>query len=266
MNVGSPAKGCRGFSLLELMVAMAIFMIICAAMFSLLQLSQQKYSSESQLSASFQEARLAMDQMVRDINASGYPPFSFFSVVPASSASYAVSPVAWNPNYPTSSCLIGTGGGGTCITTPGDFDLIVETDLGAGVSWIRYQLVGTTLSRAVVPKSPGTNPLLATSAPGVTVPFLMNVMNNPPGTQLAQITMTYPSMFPGNQPLPIFQYTCDTPVGPLLCPNAGANGAPVNVRDVDITLVVMAPQRDVQTQTLKLVELNGRGHRVNPAD
>ena len=71
--------------------------------------------------------------------------------------------------------------------TPGDFDLIVETNLGngAGVSWIRYQLIGTTLFRAVVPKTAGADPVAATSAAGVMVPFLTNVMNNPSAAQLA---------------------------------------------------------------------------------
>jgi len=35
---------------------------------------------------------------------------------------------------------------------------------------------------------------------------------------------------------------------------------------VDITLIVMTRQPDVQTQLLKLVELDGRGHRVNPSN
>ena len=48
----------RGFTILELMVAMGVFLVICAAMFSLLQLSQERYTSESQLSGSFGEARL----------------------------------------------------------------------------------------------------------------------------------------------------------------------------------------------------------------
>jgi hypothetical protein len=32
---------------------------------------------------------------------------------------------------------------------------------------------------------------------------------------------------------------------------------------VDVTLIVATPQRDMQTQMLKLVELNGRGHTLN---
>ena len=252
-----------GFTILELMVSTAIFLVICAAMFGLLQLSQQKYSSETQLSGAFQETRLAIDQIGRDFNVSGYPSQSIFSTLPADSSKYAASPVAWSPNYPVSSCFVGTAGGGTCAT-PGDFDLIVETDLGSGVSWIRYQLNGTTLFRAVVPKVAGADPAQATTVTGAMVPFLTNVMNSPPAAQQAQIVAEYPSMFPGGVAQPVFRFTCDTPAGPQPCPTAGNNGVPAQIRDVDITLIVMTRQPDMQTQRLKLVELNGRGHRVNP--
>ena len=255
----------RGFTLMELMIATGIFLVISAAMFGLLRLSQQKYSSESQLSGAFQETRLAVDQITRDFNVSGYPSMSVFSKLPADTTQYSVSPVAWSPSYPGGSCFVGTGGGGTCAT-PGDFDLILETDLGNGVSWIRYQLIGTTLMRAVVPKAAGANPVAATSAAGAMVPFLTNVMNSPSPAQLAQITAAYPSMYPGGGAQPVFQYTCDTPAGPQACPLAGNNGTPNNIRDVDITLIVMTRQLDLQTQQPKLVELNGRSHRVNPSN
>jgi prepilin-type N-terminal cleavage/methylation domain-containing protein len=259
----------RGFTILELMVATGIFLVITAAMFGLLQLSQQKYSSETQLSGAFQETRLAIDQIVRDFNVSGYPSLSIFSTVPADSSKYAVSPVAWGaPNYAGTPCFIGTGGGGTCNNTPGDYDLILETNLGNGngVNWIRYQLIGTTLFRSVVPKTTGADPVNATSAAGTMVPFLTNVMNSPSAARLAQITATYPSMYPGGAAQPVFRFTCDTPAGPQPCSTAGNNGVPANVRDVDITLIVMTQQPDLQTRSLKLVELNGRGHRMNPTN
>jgi prepilin-type N-terminal cleavage/methylation domain-containing protein len=265
MKATVKSRGEQGFTILELLMAMAIFIVICAAMFGLLQLSQQRYTTESQLSGAFQETRLAIDQIVRDFNVSGFPSKSIFSVLPANSAEYAQSPVAWSPNYPGSLCFVGTAGGGTCVT-PGDFDLILETNLGngAGVSWIRYQLVNTTLYRSVVPKAAGVDPATATSAAGAMVPFLTNVMNNPSNAQLSQITATYPSMYPGGVAQPIFQFTCDTPAGEQACPLAGNNGTPSNIRSVDINLIVITRQPDMQTQILKLVQLTGRGQRVNP--
>lgn len=160
-----------GFTLMELLIATTIFLVICGAIFGLLNLSQKSYSSESQLSGAFQEARLAVDQIVRDFNQSGYPGLGMFSVTP-NPANYAVAPLAWSPGYPAAGapvpCTIGTvaGGGfaGSC-TTPGDFDLIIETQLNNGaappqpVEWIRYQLVNGTLYRSVVPKQPEPTPL-----------------------------------------------------------------------------------------------------------
>jgi hypothetical protein len=129
---------------------------------------------------------------------------------------------------------------------------------GSGVQWIRYQLLGTTLMRGVAPKAAG-DPAVA----GM-LPYVLNVMNNAPPAQIAQFQAAYPAMFPGGTPQPLFQFTCDAPNGPVLCQNAAGNNSPANVRDVDITLIVMTPQRDAQTNQIHLVELNGRGHRVNP--
>lgn len=252
----------RGFTILELMVAMAIFTVICAAMFGLLQMSQQKYSSESQMSGSFQEARLGVDQIVRDINVSGYPSIGMFSNT-AFPTNYAVSPFAWDPGYTSNTaCQVGL----TCNTTPNDFDLIVETDFGngSGVNWIRYQLIGTTLFRSVVPKT-GGDPVAATSVASVMTPFVENVMNNVPDPLLTQIKTQYPAMFPVG-PVPIFQYTCATPAGPQLCTLAAGYNAPKNISDVDVTLIVKTPHEDLQTQSLQLVELTGRGHVSNPSN
>jgi len=73
-------------------------------------------------------------------------------------------------------------------------------------------------------------------------------------------------MFPGGVAQPIFQYTCDTAGGTVLCtdPAAGASNSPGNVRQIEIRLIVMTTQRDAQTSKLRLVEMNGRGHRINP--
>jgi prepilin-type N-terminal cleavage/methylation domain-containing protein len=261
----------RGFSILELMVAMAIFLAICAAMFELLRMSQEKYSGETQLSAAYQDSRLAMDQIVRDFNVAGYPPVDMFSALPTSVSQYAITPVAWNPNYPTAPCNLSAPGAGGGCATPGDYDLIIETRIpndptDTAVKWAcyHYDQPSLTLFREVVPKTGGAPPSSSEVMTSGT-PFLKNVMNNP-GSQMSQITANYPTMFPLGQPQPIFQYTCDTPGGPSPCWQAGANNSPKNIRDVDVTLIVMTPQQDLQTQSLKLVELFGRGHRSNPVN
>jgi len=247
-----------GFTLLEMLVSVGVFVLISGAMFQLLNSTQKKSQSESQLRDTFEEARLGIDQIVRDVNDAGYPPANHFSVVPLAT-SYAQTPVAWSPNYPVTPCTIG----GTC-TTPGPYDVIFEEDYdGTGtVKWVRYQLRTTTLWRGVANKVAGADPDAITSLPGVMYPYVQNVMNNASAAQIGQIRATYPNMFPGANPVPIFNYTLDGTVGAAGCLAAAAS--PCNVREVQVTLIVQTPQRDAQNSVLRLVELNGRGHRLNP--
>jgi len=78
MNLALRQKPQMGFTLVELLVALGIFLVITGAAFALLGSSQQRYQTESQVLNSFQEARLGLDQMVRDINDAGFPPPTFF--------------------------------------------------------------------------------------------------------------------------------------------------------------------------------------------
>lgn len=268
----------RGFTLIEMLVALGIFLVVTGAAFTLLGSSQKRYQTESQVLNSFQEARLGLDQIVRDVNDAGYPPPSLFqSAYPNLSAT---RPFAWSAGagYPGTSCQIGTAGGGTCTTAvagdaaPGDFDIIIETnpnpqDSGSSVKWIRYQLQGTTLMRGLVDKTAGNDPDSDTSATGKLVPFVLNVVNNASSTQIAQYQLSYSGMFPGGAPVPIFSYTCDNssqtpPTVP--CPIAVGNNSPTNIRDVIITLIVAAPVPDATTGVPRIVQLSGRGRRVNP--
>ncbi len=262
--------GERGFSLIEMMIAAVIFILLCGAAFALLSLAQQRYQTESQVLNSFQEARFGLDEIVRDVNGSGYPPQNQFSIMPTAppANTYAITPVAWSTGYPNSPCLIGTAGGGTC-TTPGDFDLIIERDVDPwrhdGVEWTRYQLNNNILSRSQTYKVISADPD-ATTAPSF-VPYVQNVMNNASPAQIAQFQAVYPNMFPGGNPVPLFRYTCPNPVAPpatIDCPSAGSYNSPANITDVEITLIVMAPTQDAQTGAPRLIELHGRGHSLNP--
>ena len=240
----------RGFTLVELLTALGIFLLVCGAAFTLLGSSQKHYQTESQVLNTLQEARLGLDQIVRDVNDAGYPPPSFFSAnAPQNSAS---SPFAWIPGYPGATCGIGVGGGTPC-TVPNGFDLIIETNPNredpncapnCPVQWIRYQLQGTTLMRGTATK-PGDPD---TSTSGNFVPFVQNVVN---GAQ------------------PIFSYTCDTTTAPpptLPCPNVinAADSVPANIREVIVTLIVAAPVPDITSGQPRVVQLTGRGRRVNP--
>jgi prepilin-type N-terminal cleavage/methylation domain-containing protein len=254
----------EGFTLIELLVALGIFLLVTGAAFALLSSSQQRARTESQVLTSFQEARLALDQIVRDVNDSGYPPPSFND---GAAAHFASTPFAWSPNYtiPTT-CQIGI----TCIT-PADFDIIIETnpnpqDSPPQVEWIRYQLQGTTLMRGMAPRLPSHDPAVDTALN--LAPLVQNVVNNASSGQITQYQAIYPGMFPSGNPVPIFSYTCDTPSAPQPqpppCLLAGADNKPANIRDVTVTLIVAAPLPDASTGQPRLVQLIGRGRRINP--
>lgn len=270
-------KSRNGFTLIETMVALAVFVVICAAIFKLLNSSQQRYRTESQVLGSLQDARLGLDQIVRDAGDAGYPPYSNFAVRPATCplatvpcSIYVNSPIAWSPGYAAlNPCLIGTAGGGTCVT-PGDFDVIFEEqpDNSANVQWIRYTLQGTTLFRGSLAKATGASAAANLSiAAGNMYPYVYNVVNNDTPANIASYRAAVATMFPGGNPVPIFQFYCPNPAGPpatILCQNAGANNLPAKVTDVEVTLIINTPERDKQNNNLRLVELNGRGHIINP--
>jgi prepilin-type N-terminal cleavage/methylation domain-containing protein len=265
----APQNRCeQGFSLIEMMIAAVIFILLCGAAFALLSLAQQRYQTESQVLNSFQEARFGLDEIVRDVNGSAYPAQNLYSYNNTPLGNwYAITPVAWDPNYVSGlPCQIGTAGGGTC-TTPGDFDLIVERDVDYWhkdhVEWTRYQLQGTVLSRSQTYKIVGQEPDATTALSFV--PYVQNVMNNATPAQIAQFQSVYPQMFPHGNPVPVFSYFCYSPFGPPQpCPSAGSYNSPINITDVEITLIVMSPTKDAQTGQVRLIELHGRGHSLNP--
>ncbi|MBS1840290.1 MAG: prepilin-type N-terminal cleavage/methylation domain-containing protein [Acidobacteria bacterium] len=263
------ASRARGFSLVELLTALAILMIVCGVAFEMLTQAMQRYHTDSQLLNSFQEARFGMDQMVRDINDAGYPPRNeYMSSVSPPVNSYASTPFAWGPSgtYPGSPCIIGTN-----CTAPNGYDIIIETDIDPqnhnGVEWVRYKLIGTTLYRGSISKanfSP-SDPDGLTSGFDVLVPYVQNVMNNPSAAELAAIQAVYPLMYPGGNPVPVFQYFCESADHPRDCtdPLASTND-PKHVVSVIITLIVQAPTGDLNTGRPLVVQLKGQGRRVNP--
>src|SRR6266550_1891002 len=288
MSLALSDKRQPGFTLIELLVALGIFLVITGAAFSLLGTSQKRYQTESQVLTSFQEARLGLDQIVRDVNDAGYPPPTYFdSSKPLLSVSW---PFAWSPGYPNTDCQIATGGGGNCTTAtagdtaPGDFDLIIETNPNpqdpscipnCPVQWIRYQLQNTTplptLMRGVSSKVTGGGDPDAYTA-GALVPFVQNIVNtqvvqNVTNPLVAQYQAAYPAIFPGGAPVPIFSYSCDNSFPPpqtVLCSATVTDNSPEKIRDVMITLIVAARLPDATTGQPRLVMLNGRGRRINP--
>jgi type II secretory pathway pseudopilin PulG len=228
-------RSAAGFSLVELLVGTILFTIVTGIAFSLLMSAQLRYQGESTVTEAFQQANVALDQIVRDVHSAGYPPAnSFAAAVALNNPNLVALPFSWSPGYtntPPTPCTVG----GSCGAVPGDYDLIVETDLGNGVQWIRYSLVGTTLMRGMAPKGPFADPVGSTSSSPPLAPYLDNVMN-------------------GSNSLPIFSYAYD----------AGATHTPSNIREVNISLMVRSLQPDPQTKQYRTITLTGQAVRFNP--
>ncbi len=245
----------RGFSLLEILVAVAIFTVIIGATFQLLNVAQQRYRMENEYMESFQGARLAMEQITRDVHSAGYPPANSFQPgIGAANPQLVAVPFAWPQasGYPGAPCLV--NGGCPLNGGPAAFDLIVEGNIdpenGTSVEWVRYQLNRTTLLRAVAPKGAGDPE--ATTRPLLT-PYVDNVMNNTNAAEMGQIQQFFPNMFPGLAPIPVFTYRTEAGTGPP------------NIREVEITLIVRAANPDPRTRQLRVVTLTGRARRMNPS-
>jgi type II secretory pathway pseudopilin PulG len=218
-----------GYSLVELLVATVLFTIIAGSVFSLLLSAQLRYRGESDVTTAFQQANVAIDQITRDIHSTGYPPASSFAAgVVAANPQVVAVPFSWSTGYPSTPCAVGSSGCGGG-TVPGPYDLILETDLGNGVQWIRYSLDGTTLKRGMTGKIQFNDPVSSTS--GSMVTYLENVQN-------------------GNQGVPIFSYTGDAnAIGPLL-----SSG----IQKVDIKLIVQSAEPDPQTEQYRTITLTGQ--------
>jgi len=222
-----------GFSLVELLVGTVLFTIITGAVFSLLMSAQLRYSGESNVTEAFQQANVAIDQIVRDVHSAGYPPKT--SLPLNTSSDFYALPFAWSPNYAGIPCTAGPGG--SC-TIPGDSDLIVEADTGSGVKWIRYSLQNGTLMRGVATKS-GTDPVGSTNAN--LAPYLDNVIN--------------PTS------VPVFSYRFDSALPQPTSPPP----PPVSlIREVNITLMVRSALPDPQTHQFRTIMLTGQATRFNP--
>ena len=222
-------KRANGYSLVELLVATVLFTIVAGTVFSLLLSAQLRYKGESDVTASFQQANVAIDQITRDVHSTGYPPANAF--VAGTSAQLMAVPFSWSLGYPSTQCVLY----GSCGSVPGDNDLILEVgaDGGGGVQWIRYSLDGTTLKRAAVAKTQFGDPVDSTSGAAL-VPYLENIVN-------------------GNKP--IFSYYDSSGVPAT---------RPADIWQVKILLMVQSAEPDPQTHGYHTTMLTGQAIRINP--
>ena len=90
---------CQGFSLLEMMIALAILMVVIGVAVQGLVQMQHRNFAETSKTDTVQQTRDFVDQMVRDLHAVGYPPRSVFVTKPVCDADnrVACSLVSYTP-------------------------------------------------------------------------------------------------------------------------------------------------------------------------
>lgn len=170
--------------------------------------------------------RIAALQIARDISYAVPPKLSLIRLETGHPPQLRMASFAWHPGYEAgTSCLMGTE-----CSLPGPFDMILETHADPqcdnGTQWVRYQLAGTTLMRAVVPKRGNPDPAASTEA--ALAPFLYNVLNDGAPAQTTVAHSAYPHLFAAGGPQPLFTYR--------FAP--GAKQSPTNITEVAIVLVV----------------------------
>ena len=150
-----------GFSLLELLIVLAVFSFIVGGIFSNLTQSQTRYQFEQEVAEVQQTARNAVDIMEREIKLAGFP-------IP----SYYDSALNWTS---ANSERVAAG-----FVTLGATNLVFEADLAEDgiVDRVEYRLNGTTLERSARDKTAGGGApaavyqTLATNVTGLTFSYL----------------------------------------------------------------------------------------------
>lgn len=271
-----------GFSLIEMMVVMFIFLVVSGAVFGLLNTAQIRYRSEQQFLDALQGARLGLEQVTRDIHRAGFPALNAYDMAPTNPDSswvpdgvpvtqIAVPFVGMVGANIDQTCTV-NGGANPC-TIPGPFELAIEADLepDGTVDWVYYRLdtpgnglvsppLGggrtRTLYRAVKPKVCGgppwiTNPMTCTSSGGGpggdpranATPFVDNILQDP-GAALDPTT---------NQA--VFTY---------VCAGGAASCTPENIIEVYIVLQTQATSPDLQTRQVRALTLESVAQVLNP--
>ena len=274
-----------GFSLIELMVVMVIFLIVTGAVFGLLNTAQVRYRSEQQFLDSLQGARTGLEQIARDIHRAGYPALNAYDTVPQTppslwtaaggipSASVAVPFVGMRAGAIDQTCIVDTANPAlsTCVI-PGPFELILEADLDpentaapAQVEWVYYRVDLPGNALVSPPNGGGADPTTRTLYRSVTaktcagppwVP-LTCVGGNPvaAGVPFVDNILNDPALYGGDPEEAVFRYRCAG--GATTC-------TPENIDEVYIVLRARAYSRDLQTRQIRALTLQSVAQPLNP--
>jgi prepilin-type N-terminal cleavage/methylation domain-containing protein len=206
----------RGFSMIELMIAMVILIVVVGGIFGVIDVVNQRSHTEQAKLDMFQEAREFMDQMSRDLHQAGYP-----------------SPRHYTKEVLTADPVVDDEQNAVGIVKVDDGDLWFEGDVeGTGIVYVvRYHYDDSTdngcpcLRRSQLPKTD----------------------RNPVDGQTAEV---YQIQVQGVQNTAIFEaFTRGTTGVPITLPvDFNADGAMIaSVDTVKATLSLRSPVKDLKT-------------------
>ncbi|MBI4590898.1 MAG: prepilin-type N-terminal cleavage/methylation domain-containing protein, partial [Candidatus Rokubacteria bacterium] len=126
-----PRRDQRGFSLAELLVAMAILGLIMTGILTLLMTGNESYLAGANQVEAQAAARVALERMAEEIRGAGFNPQNV---------------TTWNPIVASGACpdLVGSPPTATAFMIQGDGN--GDGTIGA-TECVLYQLTGTTLQR-----------------------------------------------------------------------------------------------------------------------
>lgn len=261
-------KGKLGFSLIEMLIVVAVLSVVLGAIFNTILDGMKKYRLEENRVNTTQESREFLDQIVRDLHSSGYPGLKMYN--PAALPAPALN------NSTVAAGLVAVSA--TDLWFEGDID-----DTGQ-VQSIRYTLQALpdgncpcTMMRSAVLKVQGTAP----SAQNVNYNTqLQNVINSTGGAAPYAIDGTTP--FNGvqvnndvlyatfKQPA-VFSFF-DQNGNPVVVPNdlrganlnTGVNVAQgLTVRMMSVSLNLLSAQQDMQTHLRSGVSMRAMVKLIN---
>lgn len=156
--------GERGFSLLELLVSVAILTLLMAVVFQFISTNQRRYRSQQLLAEVSQGGRSAFEVMGQELNQAGYnPPFSTNKTVGGSGATNPGAPLASLPlaggSPATSGVFYGSRLviGNTCAGSPATCtqeEVVVNADTSYGTTAMSTTAVPVVLVNSHSPGEP----------------------------------------------------------------------------------------------------------------
>ncbi len=163
LSGGEPERE-TGFSLLELLVSVAILTLLMAVVFQFLSTNQRRYRSQQLLAEVTQGGRSALEVMGQELNQAGYnPPFSANKTVGGGGATNPGAPIA---SLPLSGGSPATSGvfygsrlviGNTCTGSPATCtqeEVVVNADTSYGTTAMTATTVPVVLVNSHSPGEP----------------------------------------------------------------------------------------------------------------